>query len=304
MRPATAQPILLPLWGHHLLMLVAATLVSTSFVVGKAITADLDPLILTLFRFVLAALLFFPYIVRSNGVVIPSAGNLGRYSLISGALIMFFWLMFVSLRYTTAFNTSVIFTLVPGISGIYSAVFLGERLGRHRLLALGLAMVGALWVIFRGSLASLLSFDLGRGDLIFFIGCLFMAAYTPLVKVLHRDEPMAIMTFWILVTGSFWLLIPSLPRFQAINWPEVAAQTWAGIVYLAIFCTIITFFLTQFNTIRLGPTRVMAYSYFYPPLVLLIELLLGHGLPPAKTLAGILIIVPAMVVVQRGARLE
>ena len=34
-----------------------------------------------------------------------------------------------------------------------------------------------------------------------------MAAYTPLVKLLHRGEPMAVMTFWVLVTGSFWLLI-------------------------------------------------------------------------------------------------
>ena len=103
------------------------------------------------------------------------------------ALVAFFWLMFLSLRWTTALNTSVIFTLVPGISGIYSAIILQERLGRYRLLALLFAMAGALWVIFHGDLSKMLSLQLGKGDLIFFYGCLFMAAYTPLVKLLQRS---------------------------------------------------------------------------------------------------------------------
>jgi drug/metabolite transporter (DMT)-like permease len=285
-------------------MLLAAALVSTSFTVGKAIAGGLDPIILTLVRFLLAALLFLPYVHGRFGIDWPGWRPLGRYSVISGALVIFFWLMFESLRYTTAFNTSVIFTLVPGISGMYSAVLLRERLGRYRLIALALAMAGALWVIFQGELSRLLALELGRGDIIFFIGCLFMAAYTPLIRLLHRGEPMAVMTFWVLVTGSIWLLPPALDRLPAVLWHEVPPRVWWGILYLAIFCTIITFFLTQVATMRLGPTRVMAYSYLYPPLVLVIDWFLGHGLPPLWASLGVPVIVLAMVVVQRGAELN
>ncbi|MHB1351526.1 MAG: DMT family transporter [Desulfobulbaceae bacterium] len=298
---ATAAP---PLWSLHLLMLLAAILVSTSFTVGKAIANGLDPIILTLVRFILAALLFLPYVQRRFGLPWPGWAALGRYSVISGALVMFFWLMFESLRFTSAFNTSVIFTLVPGISGMYSAVLLRERLGRYRLIALALAMVGALWVIFQGDIGRLFALELGRGDIIFFIGCLFMAAYTPLIKLLHRGEAMAVMTFWILATGSLWLAVPALDRLAEVQWHEVAPRVWWGILYLAIFCTIITFFLTQVATMRLGPTRVMAYSYLYPPLVLAIEWLYGHGLPPVQGIIGVPVIVLAMVVVQRGVNLE
>jgi len=293
-----------PLWMLHLLMLVTASLVSTSFTVGKAIAAGLDPVILTLIRFLLAALLFFPYVRYRFVIKKPSGRDLGRYSLISGALVMFFWLMFDALRSTTALNTSVIFTLVPGISGMYSAILLRERLGRYRILALGLAMTGAIWVIFQGELGRLLALQLGRGDLIFFVGCLFMAAYTPLVRLLHRGESMVVMTFWVLVTGCFWLLLLGLPRMFHVQWHEVTMLTWAGVVYLAVFCTIITFFLTHYMTVRLGPTRVMAYSYLYPPLVVLIDWLFGKGLPPLRTMAGVLIIVPAMIIVQRGVSLN
>ena len=300
MSQSAGAPVGPSLWTLHLLMLLAATLVSTSFTVGKAIASGLDPIILTLIRFILASLLFLPYIQGRFGLFWPGWRALGRYSVISGALVMFFWLMFESLRYTTAFNTSIIFTLVPGISGMYSAVVLRERLGRYRLVALALAMTGALWVIFQGNIGTLLALELGRGDSLFFIGCLFMAAYTPLVKLLHRGEAMAVMTFWVLVTGSIWLLPPALGRLPAVHWQEVVPRIWWGILYLAIFCTIITFFLTQVATLRLGPTRVMAYSYLYPPLVLAIEWFYGHGLPPARTLAGVPIIILAMVIVQRG----
>ncbi|MCL7488983.1 MAG: DMT family transporter [Desulfobulbaceae bacterium] len=292
----------LPLWTFHILMLTAATLVSTSFTVGKAIAHGMDPAILTLIRFILAGLLFLPYIYKCYGIERPSLADLGRYACISGALVAFFWLMFLSLRWTSALNTSVIFTLVPGISGIYSAIILRERLGRYRVSALLFAMAGALWVIFQGDLTKLLSLELGKGDLIFFYGCLFMAAYTPLVKLLHRGESMAVMTFWILVTGVLWLLILGGNRLAAVDWRNIEPIVWAGIVYLSIFSTIITFFLTQISTIYLGPTRVMAYSYLYPPLVLLIDWGLGHGLPPLRTIAGLLLIVPAMVIVQRGSR--
>lgn len=302
MKQIVSRSEALPMWALHGLMLIAAFLVSTSFTVGKAIADGMDPAILTLIRFALAGLIFLPYVYKRYGLERPTIKDLCRYSAISGALVAFFWLMFLSLRWTTALNTSVIFTLVPGISGIYSAIILRERLGRYRLVALAFATAGALWVIFQGDMAKLLALELGKGDLIFFYGCLFMAAYTPLIKLLHRGEANAVMTFWILATGCLWLLILGGRRIATIDWPNVTPMVWSGIIYLAIFSTIITFFLTQVATIKLGPTRVMAYSFLYPPLVLTLDWMLGHGLPPLRTSIGLLLIVPAMVIVQHGAK--
>ncbi len=296
--PSNGTP---PLWLVHGLMLVAAGLVSTSFTVGKAIAPGMDPATLTLVRFLCAAILFFPYIYKTYGFRLPGRQALMRYTIISGALVGFFWLMFLSLRYTTALNTGVIFTIVPGISGLYSMVLLRERLGRYRLAALALAMCGAVWVIFQGDIGRLINMELNRGDLLFFIGCLLMALYTPLVKLLYRGESMAVMTFWILVTGCGWLLLLSGYRLPAVPWTSIKPLIWAGIVYLAIFSTIITFFLTQWSTLYLGPTRVMAYSYLYPPMILIIDWIFGHGLPPLQTLFGIFLILPAMAIVQHGA---
>ncbi|MFH1217271.1 MAG: DMT family transporter [Pseudomonadota bacterium] len=290
----------LPLWLVHALMLFASVIVSTSFTVGEAITRGLDPAVLTLVRYITAVFCFAPILVVRHGFTMPSLSRILGYSLISASTVGFFWCMFESLRYTSALNTSVIFTLVPGISGIYSAVFLGERLGRARMIALVLGMAGAVWVIFRGDIHRLLALDVNYGDLIFLAGCFLMAAYTPLVKRIHRQESMVVMTFWVLATGVVWLLLLSAAKLPEVSWQAVEARVWAGIVYLAVFSTIVTFYLTHVATIYLGPTRVMAYSYFYPAFVLVINWAFGHGLPPVVILPGVVVVTLATIVLQRG----
>ena len=113
----------------HLLMVVAAMLVSTSFTVGAAIARELDPVVLTLVRFTLAACSFRPL----GPLSLRPEFFLSLFcvcALISGCLVIFFFCMFLSLRYTTALNTSVIFALVPSISGVYALLITGERLAQ------------------------------------------------------------------------------------------------------------------------------------------------------------------------------
>jgi len=289
----------LPLWSVHCLMLLASVIVSSSFTVGEAITHGLEPSVLLLVRYVVAVLCLAPVLLYNHGLAMPTARQLGGYSLISASTVGFFWCMFEALRYTDALNTSVIFTMVPGISGIYSAIFLKERLGRGRLWALFFGMAGALWVIFRGDLNRLLGLEINYGDLLFLAGCFMMAAYTPLVKRLHQQESMVVMTFWVLATGVGWLLILSFGGLGEVNWQGVEIKVWAGIVYLAIFSTIITFYLTHISTLYLGPTRVMAYSYFYPAFVLAITWGFGKGLPPAIILPGVAVVTLATVALQK-----
>ena len=260
-------------------------------------TADLK--LNRFFKFKTLLGILAPVVAVNHGFVLPPLKRLGGYSLVSASTVGFFWCMFESLRYTNALNTSIIFTLVPGISGIYSAVFLKERLGRGRLWALFFGMVGALWVIFRGDLNRFLGLEVNYGDLLFLGGCFMMAAYTPLVKWIHREESMVIMTFWVLATGLVWLLLLSFAKLGAVDWQGVAAKVWIGIVYLAVFSTIITFYLTHIATLYLGPTRVMAYSYFYPAFVLVINWGLGKGLPPAAILPGVVVVTLATLVLQR-----
>ena len=72
-----------------------------------------------------------------------------------------------------------------------------------------------------------------------------------------------------------------------------------GVIYLAVFTTLITFFIFQLSTALIGPTRVVSYIYLNPALVLLIGLGFGEPLPPLATYPGLILIVGATVILQR-----
>ena len=61
------------------------------------------------------------------------------------------------------------------------------------------------------------------------------------------------------------------------------------------------FFITQYTTLRIGATRVQAYGYSLPAIVLLVDLALGKPAPPLMTVPGLAIVLAASLVVQRGA---
>jgi len=281
--------------------LFATLIVSTSFPVGAAITHGLDSVVLTLLRFCLSVLILGPIVAWRYGLTRPTLRDLARYATISTLLVGFFVAMFEALRYTSPLNTATIFTLMPAFGAVATALILKETPSPRTVVALGLGMVGAVWVIFRGDFTSFNALTFNKGDAIFLAGTVAMGIYGPLIKSLHRGEPMMKMTFWVQVIGVGWLLLLSLPRLDGVVWVNVPPITYLGIIYLGAF-TAVTFFIFQWSTMIIGPTKVMSYTYLNPVLVLIIGLIFGDGAPPSLTYPGLLLAVGATIVLQRAPR--
>ncbi len=287
-----------PLLPAHGLMLLTMLLVSSSFPVGAAIAKALDPAILMFFRFALAAVFFAPYVFIKNSLTLPSKTQLSRYAILSMPLVAFFWCMFESLRYTSALNTGALFTTIPGITSICAFFINREKTGKMRALGLLIGTIGALWIIFRGDWEALIGLQFNKGDVIFLIGCFFMGLYNPLIKYFYHDEPVEVMTFWTLLAGSIWLLALSGKSFWMTQWQEVEMGVYMGILYLALFTTLCTFFLLQFCTIKLGSTKVSAYSLLNPVAVIFISVVFGISDFEWITLPGMLTVILSMLIVQ------
>ncbi len=283
----------------HAVMLGATILVATSFPVVSAITGSLESSVLTFVRLAIATLLFAPFVGWRYGLGRPSLRDLARYSMLSLLLVTFFWCMFAALKLTNPLNTAAIFALGPAITAFVAAILLREALPVMARIALPLGAVGAILVIFRGDPESLFAMELGVGDLIFLLGTLALSIYSTLIKLLHRGEPMAQMTFWTLATGTTWLLLLSLPSVVETDWQTVPAGVFAGIAYLSVFTTILTFFAFQWSTTQIGPTRVAAYTLLNPALVLVLGLSFGEEWPPLSTWPGVALTFIATIYLQR-----
>ncbi|MDP6588536.1 MAG: DMT family transporter [Alphaproteobacteria bacterium] len=284
----------------HAITLLANLTVSTSFPIGREIAHALEPGVLMLLRFAVAALIMGAYVHFRYGLAWPGWGAIWRYAAIALTVVIFFWCMFESLRYTSALNTSALYTTVPVLSAIYAFFIAGERLGRYRFAALAVGLVGALWIIFRGDPVRLLALDLNKGDLIFLAGCVVFGFYGVFIKRFHRGEPTAIMTFWVLLFSAILYLAIAGKDLAASPWAETELSVYGMVAFLAVVSTVITFFMFQYAATRIGPTRVQAYSYFIPAFVLVVDWAIGRGLPSLMTLPGVAIVLVASLVIQRG----
>lgn len=298
MKPALSSQGSVSELRMHGQLILGRALVTTSFTVGAAITYGLAPELLTLLRFALATLLFAPYIVWRHGLAMPSLRAFIGYSCISATVVTFFWCMFEALRLTSALNAAALYTLLPGVAAFYAVILVKERIGGPRIGALALGAVGALWVIFKGDWRLFLALQFNQGDVIFLAGLFVMGFYTPLVRRFNRNEPAAVMAFWVLATGTLWLALLNNWAVFEFNWMTVDSKTLLGVAYLSVFTTIISFFIMQHATLHIGPTRVMSYGYLTPALVVGFEFLAGNGLPEMSVLPGIALTIAAMVVLQ------
>jgi len=282
----------------HGSMLLYAFLISTSFPVGKAITYQIDPVVVTFLRFAIASAVFYVLLASNEKVTLPKLKDFLRYGVISLSMLVFFILMFEALKLTTPVKTGAIFTLLPLTSGLIGFLVMQIRMSAVQVTALIIGSMGATWVLFDGSLSALLAFDVGRGEVLFALGTLSFATYAPMVKLLHRGESVLSMTFWVLVSGTVILGLFGAPLLVATDWSEVRMPAYMGVAYLALFNTAGTFFLAKYASLLLPPAKVMAYTYLTPGFVVMFAAY-TTGPPTLSVLAGIGITMLAMLLLHR-----
>lgn len=286
----------------HLAMLGFSALVAGSFSLGVIVANDIAPQAITAARFVLATIVM--------GMVAFLQGDLRReywqapwrYFVLGALFTLYFVLMFEGLKTANPVSVAAVFTLMPLMSALFGWWLLRQVTTPRMALALGIAACGALWVIFRGDPAALWAFDIGRGEVIYFVGCIAHALYTPMVRKLNRGEGAAVFTFGMLVAGSVILGVVGFDDIRATDWAALPGMVWITIAYLTLFSTASSFFLLQYASLRLPSAKVMAYSYLTPAWVMLWEIGLGSMLPPTPLLFGIGATIIALLMLLRKER--
>ena len=290
-----------PVQRAHGAMLLFSILVAGSFSLGVLIANDIAPMALNAVRFVIAAVVI--------GAVAAMTGRLQRshfrapwrYLVLGALFASYFVLMFYGLQTAAPVSAAAVFTLTPVLSGIFGYLLLRQVTTRRMGLALGIGASGALWVIFRADLAALRAFDIGQGEMIYFVGCVAHAIYTPMVRRMNRGEPAIAFTFGTLIAGALVLLVVGWGDIRTTQWNALPMLVWVGIFYVAIFASAMTFVLLQFASLHLPAAKVMAYTYLTPSWVIVWQVALGNPAPTGLILVGIVMTVLALVLLLEDA---
>ena len=284
----------------HAAMLLYSFLIASSFPVGAAVVPYLDPLVVTFLRYCLAASAFLVLIWLRRAWRPPRPAALLGYGAISLAMTVFFVTMFKALETTPALSTGALFTLVPLLSAGIAWLLLRQACTPRQLGFLCLGGLGALWVLFEGDVARLLALELAPGLFIFAIGCVTFSAYAPLVRLLHRGEPLILLSFWTTALGAGMLGLYAAEEIRTSDFRAVPLAAWLGLIHLALSNTGLTFLLAQFASLRLPAHKVMAYTYLTPTFVALQLSLIGQGWPSLSVTLGIALTAAATLLLQRS----
>ncbi|WP_454839396.1 DMT family transporter [Pseudomonas hormoni] len=246
----------------HLGMLLWALLIAASFSAAAQVSQAIDPVLLTGLRLLFCALVFLPLRLFKGDAAMTRNGLLG-HAVLGLLLAVYFGSLFEALRYTSAVNTGTLFTLVPLLTLFFEAVLMPDSSLRKRVAPMLLAATGAVLLVLKGTgpdeLPSLYAV------LVYGIGCLAMALYSPLSQRLKAGSlkgrgPVG-MTFWNMLFGALFLL--AFCGFSG-GWRSASLLTlndFGWLIYLALFATLATFWLLHRAIGVIAPSSVISYIY-------------------------------------------
>ena len=288
-----------PAMAGHLAMLTFSAAVAGSFALGSRAANDIDPLVMTAARFWVASAVLAILATVVGGWDRRVWAAPWRFGLLAALMGGYFVSMFEGLKTAPPVSTSAVFTLTPIMAAGFGWLLLRQRLTGRMMLALLIGGIGALWVIFRADLAALLAFDVGRGEFIFFWGCMAHALYTPMVARLKRGEPTLAFACLTLLGGAVLVSLYGARQIAATDWAALPPIVWITLAYVALFATAGSFVLLQFAATRLPSAKVMAYTYLTPTWVIAWQLALGATPPRPLILVGIGLTIVALVLLLR-----
>lgn len=288
-----------PSASGHLAMLTFSAVVAGSFSLGGMMANEIDPAAFTAVRFCFATVFLAILVQLRGGFATGSFASPWRYGVLGGLYAFYFVLMFEGLKTAPPVSAAAVFTLVPLMAAGFAWLLLRQIMTRRIALALAIGAIGAVWVIFRADLGAVMSFQVGQGEAIYFIGCVSHALYTPMVRRLNRGEAVVTFAFGTSLAGGVLLLLYAGAEILAIDWGRVSSLVWITLLYTSFFATAGSVMLLQFATLRLPSAKVMAYTYLVPTWVILWEIGLGNALPPVLILGGVALTVVALLLLLR-----
>lgn len=268
-------------------MLAFSALVAGSFSLGSMAAPHIAPAALTVVRFALAGAIVGAAALATTGIPRHAWRAPWRYAVLGSMLAAYFVLMFEGLKTAAAVPAAAVFTLTPLMAAGFGWLVLRQVTTARMALALSVGAAGAVWVIFRGDAAALMRMEIGRGEVIYFWGCVAHAIYAPMVRRLNRGEPAVVFTFGMMVAGFLILCLYGWRDVLETDWLALPGIVWICLIYVSIAASAMTFVLLQYAALRLPSAKVMAYTYLTPSWVILWEIALGRSVPPLLVLGGV-----------------
>jgi len=276
-----------------------------TFIAGRLVAGSLGPYAASFLRYALASVVLVWYLRRTEGPLgLPPRGT-GLPVVVLGLTGIFTYnvCFFKSLGLINAGRAAVIVATNPIFIALLAAALFDEHLTKAMGAGVLLSVTGAVVVVTRGDVASLvLGGAIGWGEL-FVCGSVASWVVFSLVGkvVVGRLSPLRSITY-ASVVGTVALAGPALADGLVTALVTTPLHVWACVAYLAIFGTVLGFLWYYEGIATIGPSRTALFINFVPvSAVALGFLVLGEPVTPSL-LAGTAMVTAGVYLTDRARR--
>ena len=287
----------------YLLLLTAMLLWAGSWVSGRLLSVQGNPLIIMFWRFLFTFVSFLPFLIvkrkEIRNIDIPSF----FYTLAGAALICLYNLSFLSgLKASLAGKGGVLVTTAnPLFAFIIGIVFFRKSAGREQLFGLLLGLGGGFilvepWTWQQGVL-------MDWTNLIFLGAALCWALLSYMSQFAQRTMDPFIFNplLYLLASGLSFLILPD-------KWLEASGafppSVWVNILYLAVGAGAVGAGVYFFATTKLGAAKASTMTFLVPVLALFLGWLLLHEQIQWQTLLGGSLSILALLIIHGRIRIR
>jgi len=234
-----------------------------TYLIGKEVTALVDPITVICTRSLLSALVLLLLIAALGPPYVPARSLLPRLALfgfLAGPVNQGAFLY--GLSKTDPAHASLLYALTP--AGVYLGGLLlrRERFERRRVFGIGVAFAGVAVLLFGKGLAD------ARGSIAG--DAWVLAAVCAWVVVTMEGKELAAQlgplrtSAWMLVFAGVWVALVSPWLLDARALAAAAPLTFAGIAYLVLFSSVASYLLWNFALSRADASAVAVFANLQP----------------------------------------
>ncbi|MBF0471878.1 MAG: DMT family transporter [Gammaproteobacteria bacterium] len=234
-----------------------------NFVVARAAHAEIEPIALAFWRWVIALTILLPF----GGAIAWRERklyhqNLWRITVLAlTGIAAFNTLIYIGLQQTTATNALLLNSFIPVLTLILTWISLGVPYSLRQLFGVSLSICGVATIISRGDLTLFASLTLNRGDLLVMVAVVAWAIYTILLKgvpaTIHRGGLMTTITFIGVVVLS--------PLYLSGDYaPALTRNNLLTLGYVGIFPSVLALLFYNRGVAEVGPERASMFIHLMP----------------------------------------
>ena len=250
----------------YLMLFLACMIWGLTPICGRVLKDCMSPMLITGARFYLVALILFTSIYLIEG---KKGLYLSRHDffvlLLMGFVGIFLHnsLLFEALRMTPASNAALIESIGPSITSTLAFIIIGERLSKFGWLGIFISCFGAGYIVCKGSLDTLLHFQVNLGEIIVVVCEAMWSFYVVISWKLSKNVNALAVTAWTGLFGAIFCTLAGL-IFNELHVYAITKTYIEAFLVLSLLTGVVAFVLWNFAITKVGASKGGTFVYLIP----------------------------------------